>query len=44
MDVGADANMYNRAKTIDGIEVRIAAAPNFRHVTINGSEPDPAET
>lgn len=39
MDIGSDANIYNRAKTIDGIEMRTAAGPNFRHVTINGSGP-----
>ena len=37
MDIGPDANIYNRAKTIDGVEMRTAAGPNFRHLTINGS-------
>jgi peptide/nickel transport system substrate-binding protein len=39
MDVGPDANIYNRAKTIESVEIRAAAGPNFRHLTINGSGP-----
>jgi peptide/nickel transport system substrate-binding protein len=37
MDVAADANIYNRAKAIDGVEMRIAGGPNFRHLDINGT-------
>ncbi len=37
IDVGPDANKYNRAKTIEGAEVRTAGGPNFRHLTINGT-------
>ncbi len=37
MDIGPDANTYNRAKGISNIEVRVAGGPNFRHITINGT-------
>jgi peptide/nickel transport system substrate-binding protein len=37
MDIGPDANMYNRAKTLPGVDIRVAAGPNFRHITINGT-------
>jgi peptide/nickel transport system substrate-binding protein len=40
MDVGADANIFDRAKTIDGVEMRVAGGPNFRHITINGTAPN----
>ena len=40
MDVGPDANKYNRARDIAGAEVRIAGGPNFRHLTINGTSPN----
>jgi peptide/nickel transport system substrate-binding protein len=36
-DMGPDANAYARARTIAGVEVRMAGGPNFRHITINGS-------
>jgi peptide/nickel transport system substrate-binding protein len=39
MDVGPDVNKFNRAKDIEGTEVRIAGGPNFRHLTINGTSP-----
>ena len=39
MDIGPDANKYNRAKGIAGAEVRAAGGPNFRHLTINGTSP-----
>ena len=29
----------NRAKGIDGVEIRVAGGPNFRHMTINGTSP-----
>jgi peptide/nickel transport system substrate-binding protein len=37
MDIGPDVNKYNRAKAIGTAELRLAAGPNFRHITINGS-------
>jgi peptide/nickel transport system substrate-binding protein len=37
MDVGADANKYNRVKDIANVEMRVAGGPNFRHLTINGT-------
>jgi peptide/nickel transport system substrate-binding protein len=37
MDIGPDANKYARARGIDGIEIRTAGGPNFRHITINGT-------
>jgi peptide/nickel transport system substrate-binding protein len=37
MDIGPDANMFNRAKTLPNIEIRAAGGPNFRHITINGT-------
>lgn len=38
-DIGPDANMYNRAKDLPGIDIRTAGGPNFRHVTMNGTSP-----
>ena len=37
MDVGPDVNKYSRAKGIAGTDLRVAAGPNFRHITINGT-------
>jgi peptide/nickel transport system substrate-binding protein len=37
MDIGPDVNKYNRAKEIEGTELRLAGGPNFRHLTINGT-------
>jgi peptide/nickel transport system substrate-binding protein len=37
MDIGPDVNKYNRAKAIDTAELRLAAGPNFRHITLNGT-------
>ncbi len=39
MDVGPDVNKFNRAKEIEGTEIRMAGGPNFRHLTINGTGP-----
>jgi peptide/nickel transport system substrate-binding protein len=39
MDVGPDANKFNRAAEIEGVELRMAGGPNFRHLTINGTSP-----
>ncbi len=40
MDIGPDANTYNRARQIEGVEIRSAGGPNFRHLTINGTSPN----
>lgn len=40
IDIGADANTYNRARNISGVEIRVAGGPNFRHLTINGTSPN----
>ena len=37
MDVGPDVNKYNRAKDIEGVDIRMAGGPNFRHLTVNGT-------
>lgn len=37
MDVGPDVNKFNRAKDIEGTEIRMAGGPNFRHLTVNGT-------
>lgn len=37
MDVGADADKYQRALRIAGVEMRVAGGPNFRHITLNGT-------
>jgi peptide/nickel transport system substrate-binding protein len=37
MDVGPDVNKFNRAKEIEGTEIRMAGGPNFRHLTVNGT-------
>ncbi|HKT80185.1 MAG TPA: ABC transporter family substrate-binding protein [Vicinamibacterales bacterium] len=39
MDIGPDVNTYNRASNIDGVEIRRAGGPNFRHITFNGTTP-----
>ncbi len=39
MDIGPSADIYGRAKTLSGIEIREAAGPNFRHITFNGTSP-----
>lgn len=40
MDVGPDANKFNRARDIEGIDLRLAGGPNFRHLTMNGTSPN----
>jgi len=40
MDIGPDANKYQRARAIAGVEIRVAGGPNFRHLTINGTSPN----
>lgn len=37
MDIGPDVNKYSRAKGIAAADIRVAAGPNFRHITINGT-------
>ncbi len=37
VDIGANADIYQRAKRLPGIDLRDAAGPNFRHVTFNGT-------
>ena len=39
VDVGPAADNYRRAVGIEGVEVRVAGGPNFRHLTINGTSP-----
>ena len=39
MDVGPDANKYQRARAIAGVDMRVAGGPNFRHLTVNGTSP-----
>ncbi|MEO7190371.1 MAG: ABC transporter family substrate-binding protein [Vicinamibacterales bacterium] len=40
MDIGPDANIYNRARGLSGLQIRTAGGPNFRHLTINGTSPN----
>ena len=37
IDVATDANKYNRALGIAGVEIRYAGGPNFGHITLNGA-------
>ncbi|HEV3471748.1 MAG TPA: ABC transporter family substrate-binding protein, partial [Actinomycetota bacterium] len=37
LDVGPDVNNFQRAQMIQGVEVRTAGGPNFRHLTMNGT-------
>jgi peptide/nickel transport system substrate-binding protein len=39
-NVGPDATTYAKVKTFQGVDVRQAGGPNFRHITINGSRPE----
>jgi peptide/nickel transport system substrate-binding protein len=39
IDVGSDVNKLQRAEGTDGIDIRRAGGPNFRHITLNGSSP-----
>jgi glutathione transport system substrate-binding protein len=36
IDVGPDVNKLRQAESTAGIDIRKAAGPNFRHITING--------
>jgi peptide/nickel transport system substrate-binding protein len=40
MDIGPDVNKFNRAQEIEGVDLRFAGGPNFRHLTINGTGPN----
>ena len=37
IDVGPDLNAFTRAQTIQGVTVRTALAPDYRHITFNGA-------
>ncbi|BCY11499.1 ABC transporter family substrate-binding protein [Actinoplanes sp. L3-i22] len=37
VDIGSNVDSYQRAKQISTAEIRQAAGPNFRHLTINGT-------
>jgi peptide/nickel transport system substrate-binding protein len=39
LDVGPNVNNYQRAQQIQGVQLRRAGGPNFRHLTINGTSP-----
>jgi len=39
LDVGPNVNNYQRAQTIQGVDLRRAGGPNFRHLTMNGRSP-----
>ncbi|HEU4619063.1 MAG TPA: ABC transporter family substrate-binding protein [Gammaproteobacteria bacterium] len=39
MDIGSDVSKYRRALAVPGIEMRISAGPNYRHLTFNGMSP-----
>jgi peptide/nickel transport system substrate-binding protein len=39
VDIGADVNALQRAEGTEGVEIRRAGGPNFRHITINGTSP-----
>ncbi len=37
IDVGPDLNAFTRAQTLQGVTVRTALAPDYRHITFNGA-------
>jgi peptide/nickel transport system substrate-binding protein len=39
IEIAADVNALQRAEGTEGIEIRRAGGPNFRHITINGTSP-----
>jgi peptide/nickel transport system substrate-binding protein len=39
IDIASDVNKLQRASSTEGIEIRRAGGPNFRHITFNGSSP-----
>jgi peptide/nickel transport system substrate-binding protein len=40
MDIGGSLDNYNKVKSIPGVELRIAAGPNFNLITVNGQSPE----
>jgi peptide/nickel transport system substrate-binding protein len=43
LDVGPDAATYAQVKAFQGVDLRAAGGPNFRHITVNGSSPELAD-
>jgi peptide/nickel transport system substrate-binding protein len=45
VDIGANVNLYKRAKELSQtkVDIRRAGGPNWRHITINGSQPQLAD-
>ncbi|HVZ21368.1 MAG TPA: ABC transporter family substrate-binding protein [Vicinamibacterales bacterium] len=39
MDVGADAGKLRRARTLSGVDIRIAGGPNYVHLDFEGASP-----
>ena len=39
IDVGPDVSKLQRSQSIQGVAIRKAGGPNFRHITINGQSP-----
>ncbi|WNV76575.1 ABC transporter family substrate-binding protein [Geodermatophilus sp. DSM 44513] len=39
IEIAADVNKLQRAQSAEGIAIRRAGGPNFRHITINGTSP-----
>jgi peptide/nickel transport system substrate-binding protein len=39
IDIASDVNKLQRAQGVDGVEIRRAGGPNFRHITFNGTSP-----
>jgi peptide/nickel transport system substrate-binding protein len=39
VNIGPDVDAYSRATTLQGVDLRRAGGPNFRHITINGTSP-----
>jgi peptide/nickel transport system substrate-binding protein len=37
LDIGPDVNKFQRASQAQGVKIRKAGGPNFRHITINGT-------
>jgi peptide/nickel transport system substrate-binding protein len=39
IEIASDVNKLQRAESTEGIEIRRAGGPNFRHITFNGTSP-----
>ena len=39
MDIGPSADYYNKVKALQGVDIRVAGGPNFRHLTMNAQSP-----